>query len=60
MGGAELREAVMAGWSYKSMAIIAKEPERELVIELSKGVVILSPDMLSYEIANSLTKEDIS
>jgi predicted nucleic acid-binding protein len=38
------------------MAVIAKEPEREVVIQLTKGVKILSPNMVSYEIANGLTK----
>jgi predicted nucleic acid-binding protein len=38
------------------MAVIIKEPERELVIQLTKGAVIASPDMVSYEIANGLTK----
>ncbi|GHU12842.1 hypothetical protein FACS1894161_1910 [Spirochaetia bacterium] len=38
------------------MAIIVKEPEREKVIELTKGVKIVSPNMVSYEIANGLTK----
>jgi predicted nucleic acid-binding protein len=38
------------------MAVIVKEPERDLVIQLTKGAVILSPDMVKYEIANGLTK----
>jgi len=38
------------------MAVIVKEPERDLVIELTKNAVIVSPDMVSYEIANALTK----
>jgi predicted nucleic acid-binding protein len=38
------------------MAVIIKEPERELVIQLTKGTVIVSPNMVSYEIANGLTK----
>jgi predicted nucleic acid-binding protein len=38
------------------MAVIIKEPERELVIQLTKGAVIVSPNMISYEIANALTK----
>jgi predicted nucleic acid-binding protein len=38
------------------MAIIVKEPERDLVIQLTKNAVIISPDMVSYEIANGLTK----
>jgi predicted nucleic acid-binding protein len=38
------------------MAVIIKEPERELIIQLTKGTVIVSPNMVSYEIANGLTK----
>jgi predicted nucleic acid-binding protein len=38
------------------MAVIVKEPERDLVIELTKDSVIVSPDMVSYEIANALSK----
>jgi predicted nucleic acid-binding protein len=38
------------------MAVIVKEPEREKVIQLTKGVIIISPNMVSYEIANGLTK----
>jgi predicted nucleic acid-binding protein len=38
------------------MAVIVKEPERDLVIQLTKGAIILSPDMVIYEIANGLTK----
>jgi len=38
------------------MAVIVKEPERDLVIELTKNAIIVSPDMVSYEIANALTK----
>jgi predicted nucleic acid-binding protein len=38
------------------MAVIVKEPERDLVIQLTKDAIILSPDMVSYEIANALTK----
>jgi predicted nucleic acid-binding protein len=38
------------------MAVIIKEPERELVIQLTKNTVIMSPNMVSYEIANGLTK----
>jgi predicted nucleic acid-binding protein len=38
------------------MAVIVKEPERELVIELTKDTEIVSPNMVSYEIANGLTK----
>ena len=38
------------------MAVIVDEPEREIVIKLTKNATIFSPDMVSYEIANGLTK----
>ena len=38
------------------MAVIVKEPERDLVIQLTQNSVIVSPNMLSYEVANALTK----
>ena len=38
------------------MAVIVKEPERDLVIELTKDAIIVSPNMVSYEVANALTK----
>ena len=38
------------------MAVIVKEPERDSVIELTQNAVIVSPDIISYEIANALTK----
>jgi len=38
------------------MAVIVKEPERDLVVKLTKNAIIVSPDMISYEIANALTK----
>jgi predicted nucleic acid-binding protein len=38
------------------MAVIVKEPERDLVIQLTQNAVIVSPDMVSYEIANALSK----
>ena len=38
------------------MAVIVKEPERDIIIELTKDAVLLSPNMVSYEIANALTK----
>ena len=38
------------------MAVIVKEPERDTVIKLTKSAVIVSPDMISYEISNALTK----
>jgi predicted nucleic acid-binding protein len=38
------------------MAVIVKEPERDLIIELTQDAVMVSPDMVSYEIANALTK----
>jgi len=38
------------------MAVIIKEPERDLIIQLTQNAVMVSPDMVSYEIANALTK----
>jgi len=38
------------------MAVIVKEPERDLIIQLTQDAVMVSPDMVSYEIANALTK----
>ncbi|WP_461246437.1 type II toxin-antitoxin system VapC family toxin [Treponema sp. R6D11] len=38
------------------MAVIVKEPERDMIIQLTQNAVMVSPDMLSYEIANALTK----
>jgi predicted nucleic acid-binding protein len=38
------------------MAVIVKEPERDLVIRLTRDAVLISPNMVSYEIANALTK----
>jgi predicted nucleic acid-binding protein len=38
------------------MAVIVKEPERDMVIRLTQDATIVSPDMVSYEIANGLTK----
>jgi len=38
------------------MAVIIKEPERDLVIQLTQNAIMVSPDMVSYEIANALTK----
>ena len=38
------------------MAVIVKEPERDLVIKLTQDAVLVSPKMVSYEIANALTK----
>jgi predicted nucleic acid-binding protein len=38
------------------MAVIIKEPERDLVIQLTQNAIIVSPDIVSYEIANALTK----
>ena len=38
------------------MAVIVKEPERDLVIQLTQDATIVSPNMVSYEIANALTK----
>jgi len=38
------------------IAVIVKEPERDLVIRLTKNTSILSPDVVPYEVANALTK----
>ena len=38
------------------MAVIIKEPERDLVIQLTQNTVMVSPNIMSYEIANALTK----
>ena len=38
------------------MAVIAMEPEREKVIKLTRGAKIVSPNMISHEFANGLTK----
>ena len=38
------------------MAVIIKEPERELVIQVTKDSIMVSPSIISYEIANALTK----
>jgi predicted nucleic acid-binding protein len=38
------------------MAVIADEPESEIVINCTKNAIILAPNMVSFEIANGLTK----
>jgi len=38
------------------MAVIVKEPERDLIIQLTQDAVMASPDIVSYEIANALSK----
>ena len=38
------------------MAVIADEPNKEKVINLTKNAMILTPDMIHYEIANGLAK----
>jgi predicted nucleic acid-binding protein len=38
------------------MAVIADEPESEMVINCTKDAIIISPNMLSFEVANALTK----
>jgi predicted nucleic acid-binding protein len=38
------------------MAVIADEPESEIVIHYTKDAIIVSPNMVSFEIANGLTK----
>jgi predicted nucleic acid-binding protein len=36
------------------MAIILNEPNKEIAIKLTKGSILLSPVMISYEIGNAL------
>jgi predicted nucleic acid-binding protein len=36
------------------MAIILNEPNKEVVVKLTKGSTLLSPEMISYEIGNAL------
>ncbi|MDR1105719.1 MAG: type II toxin-antitoxin system VapC family toxin [Treponema sp.] len=38
------------------MAVIVDEPESKIVINHTKDSIIVSPDMVSFEIANGLTK----
>ena len=38
------------------MAVIVKEPERDLVIQLTQDAELVSPSMIPYEISNALTK----
>jgi predicted nucleic acid-binding protein len=38
------------------MAVIVDEPESETVIDYTKDAIIVSPNMVSFEIANGLTK----
>jgi predicted nucleic acid-binding protein len=38
------------------MAVIADEPESNVVINCTKNATIISPKMLSFEIANALTR----
>jgi predicted nucleic acid-binding protein len=48
-----------AGFGYLTEfweRLIIEEPERELVIRQTEGAVMVSPDMVRYEIANGLTK----
>jgi predicted nucleic acid-binding protein len=42
------------------MAVIADEPESEseIVINYTKGAILISPNIVSFEIANGLTKID--
>ena len=37
------------------LAVILNEPEKQTIIELTKGVELISPEMLPYEIGNALT-----
>jgi predicted nucleic acid-binding protein len=36
------------------MAVILNEPNKDVVIKLTKGATLLSPEMISYEIGNAL------
>ncbi|MFP3043611.1 type II toxin-antitoxin system VapC family toxin [Treponema primitia] len=36
------------------MAIILNEPNRDIVVKLTKGATLLSPEMISFEIGNAL------
>jgi predicted nucleic acid-binding protein len=38
------------------LAVVADEPESEIVIQYTKNAVIVSPDIVSFEVANALTK----
>ncbi|GHT58832.1 twitching motility protein PilT [Spirochaetia bacterium] len=38
------------------MAVIADEPESEIVINCTKEAIIIAPNIVSFEIANGLTK----
>ncbi|GHT97175.1 twitching motility protein PilT [Spirochaetia bacterium] len=38
------------------MAVIADEPESEIVINCTKDAIIIAPNVVSFEIANGLTK----
>jgi predicted nucleic acid-binding protein len=38
------------------MAVIADEPESELVIHYTKDAIIVSPGVIAFEMANALTK----
>ena len=38
------------------IAVIVDEPESDIVINCTKGAVTVSPNIVSFEIANSLTK----
>jgi predicted nucleic acid-binding protein len=36
------------------MAIVLNEPNKDVIIKLTKGAILLSPEMISYEIGNAL------
>lgn len=36
------------------MAVILNEPNKDIVVKLTKGSTLLSPEMISYEIGNAL------
>ncbi|GHT11219.1 twitching motility protein PilT [Bacteroidia bacterium] len=37
------------------LAVILNEPERDRIIELTKGIELVSPDIIPYEIGNALS-----
>jgi len=38
------------------MAVIVNEPERDSIINLTKNAILISPNIVIYEIANALTR----
>ena len=37
------------------LAVILNEPERQAIVECTKGIELISPEVLPYEIGNALT-----